>query len=217
MFMFDEFVFGTSEQVFNDDETIKDTAYLFDTYFQMVKVLNDIKNHGGVENVILDISTNGGGTVGVMMKLLALLSKENSTNFFYYQANSTQLVKQTSRCDANFDGKFDKDETFGNDFKFYILTSDCSFSCANAFPCIAQREGLAKIIGQKSGGGECAVNIHILPNSEIVYHSSDLHLGYYDEEKKEFIGFEDGATPDYEVAISDSFYNINILSQTISQ
>ena len=31
MFMFDGFIFGTSEEVFNTDDSIKDTAYLTDT------------------------------------------------------------------------------------------------------------------------------------------------------------------------------------------
>ena len=53
-----------------------------------------------------------------------------------------------------------------------------------------------KIIGENSGGGECAVAIHYLPNSQYVYHSSNLHLGIFDQTKKEFHGFENGADPD---------------------
>ena len=217
MFMFDSFSFGTSKDVFNEDDSIKETAYLTDTYFSLIKVFDEIKAHGGVENVILDISTNGGGTVGIMAKLLALISKNNEGHLYFYQANSTQLAWYNAMVDVDNDKEYEEDETYGNDFSFYILTSNCSFSCANAFPCLAQKQGLAKIIGEKSGGGECAVNIHYLPNSQYVYHSSDMHLGFYDEETNVFTGFEGGAIPDYEIAISESFYDINFLSQTISQ
>jgi len=83
------------------------------------------------------------------------------------------------------------------------------------FPCSAQLLGDAKIIGQKSGGGECAVSIHYLPNSQYVYHSSNLHLGYYDEDNKKFIGYEGGATPDIEVAVNADFYDIDKLAAAI--
>ena len=216
MFAFDNFFFGTSEEVFNTDGTIKDTAHYYDHYISLIETLNAIKEKGTVQNVILDISTNGGGVVGVMMKLLSLLSKNNSSDIYFYNCVSTELDKYTSHVDVNFDGVYYNNETFGNDFNFFILTSDCSFSCGNAFPCYAQAQNLAKIIGQKSGGGECAVDIHFLPNTEYVYHSSNLHLGYYYNDARGFVGFEDGATPDYAIEINPDFYDINRLSALIS-
>ena len=178
----------------------------------------DLKNnYPTVQNVILDIATNGGGVVGVMMKLLSLLSKDNDSSIFMRFDKSDQIIEYKSFVDINNDGEYTLQDSFGRLFNFYILTSDCSFSCGNAFPCYAQKEGIAKIIGQTSGGGECAVAIHYLPNSEYIYHSSNLHLGYYDYENKQFIGFESGATPDYPIETVDAdFFNINKLNALIS-
>ena len=215
MFAFDSFVFGTSEDVFNPDGTIKETAKSSDTFIKILHILTTIKNKGGVENVILDISINGGGVVGVMMKLLALLSKDNKGHLTFYDDKTTQASIYTCFVDSNQDGEYDAKDCFGNDFNFYILTSDCSFSCGNAFPALAQIVGDAKIIGQKSGGGECAVAIHYLPNSQYVYHSSNLHLGFYDEAKDEFIGFEKGVTPDITLDINEDFYSIDALNNAI--
>ena len=215
MFAFDGFAFGTSKEVFNEDGSVKTNIGKEDTYFNVVEILNEIKSKGTVQNVILDISLNGGGVVGVMLKLLALISKNNSANFSFYDDSCSLLTTYHSKCDSNYDKEFDESDSFGNQFNFYILTSDYSFSCANAFPCIAQIEGSAKIIGQKSGGGECAVSIHYLPNSEYVYHSSNLHLGYYYQDKKSFYGFEPGATPDIEIAINQNFYSIENLNNAI--
>ena len=209
MFMFDSFTFASNSQFRQED------AYLYDAYLGVTRALKQIKSVGTVKNVILDISTNGGGTIGVMMKLLSLLSKDNSSSIYYYEDTSSQLGIATSKVDSNDDGEYDSRDCFGNIFDFYILTSDCSFSCGNAFPCYAQKEGLAKIIGQKSGGGECAVAIHYLPNSQYVYHSSNLHLGYYDEATDTFTGFEKGATPDIVVPVNEDFYNIEVLNQAI--
>ena len=216
MLFFDSFVFGTTEQVFNKDNSLKDDAKYYDSFIYLFKAFSEIKDKGGVENVILDMSTNGGGVLGVLMKLLALLSSDNKGNLYYLEAATSQIGIATTQVDINDDKVCGLDDCFGDDFNFYLLTSDCSFSCGNAFPCLAQIEGIAKVIGTKSGGGECAVGTHFLPNGEYVYHSSNLHLGYYNEETEEFTGFESGAQPDIVLNSYSDFYSINTLASYIS-
>ena len=213
MYMFDSFSFAPKEIYEGDD---MEAIYEKDTFLNLAHIFATIKEKGGVENIVLDISTNGGGTVGVMMKLLSLISKSNGSYVYYHQATSGQVISAYCRVDSNNDDNYDLSDCFGNDFNFYILTSDCSFSCANAFPCTAQVQGIAKIIGQKSGGGECAVAIHYLPNSQYVYHSSHLHLGDYDKKSKKFNGFEGGAKPDIEIANEEDFFDIEKLNSYIA-
>lgn len=215
LFSFDSFVFGTTDQVFNDDESIKDTAGNYDTFYKLLFALKDLQNLGTVKNVIFDISLNGGGVVGVMLKVLSLMSKDNSSTFAMYDDSTTQVSIYVPHIDSNNDKKYDSTDSYGNIFNFYLLTSDCSFSCGNALPCCAKEANIAKIIGQKSGGGECAVSVHYLPNSEYVYHSSNLHIGYFDNETNTFEGFEDGVTPDIEVEIGSSFYSVDYLNALI--
>ena len=214
LFSFDSFKFGTSEEVFNEDKSIKDTAKEHDTFFLLIDTFNYLKNNTSVENVILDISLNGGGVLGVMLKLLALISKDNSSAITL-QTETKQIFTYDPHCDINSDNKYDANDCLGDDFNIYLLTSDCSFSCGNALPCAAQLHNDAKIIGQKSGGGECVVSVHYMPNSEYVYHSSMTHIGIYSEEEKAFKGFESGATPDIEIAIDENFYNIESLNTII--
>ena len=216
LFSFDSFEYGTSEQVFNDDDSIKESAKDHDTFFKLVDAFRQIKSRGGVENVVLDISLNGGGALGIMMKLLALISKDNKGYMALYQDTSTQCSIVYPKIDINADGIYNTQDCFGDDFNIYILTSDYSFSCGNAFPCIAQAKGMAKIIGQKSGGGECAVSIHYLPNSEYVYHSGNLHLGLYEEATNTFKGFESGATPDIPIQFNNRSYMVNNLNSAIA-
>ena len=218
LFYFDGFELGTPEEVFNTDGSLKEDAYKHDSYYNVLQRLQHFKADGRVENVILDLSTNGGGVIGLMAKILALISKKNAAKVTLFDGAMDMADVSTCSVDVNMDGQFTEDETFGNDFNFYVMCSNCSFSCGNAFPCYAQNMGI-KIIGETSGGGECAVGIHYLPNSEYVYHSSTTHIGYYDEEKNTFIGFESGATPDIslvpagktslsEYIFDDIYYNI---------
>jgi len=215
MYAFDGFVFGTSAQVFNQDGTIKDGAYNYDTFINLITKFTEIKNKGGVENVVLDISLNGGGTVGVLMKILSLVSKNNTSDIHYYEKDTQELAIATTEIDINSDKQYNLDDCFGDDFNIFIMTSDCSFSAANAFACSASCEGICKIIGQKSGGGECAVGIHYLPNGEYLYHSSSLHLGYYNESNDEFIGFEGGAEPEFKINDINQMYDIEYLNENL--
>ena len=214
MFYFDTFVFGTSQQVFDEQEQIKNNAYKYDTFVNFIRIFNEIKAHGNVENVIIDISTNRGGVVGVMMKLLALVSKNNEGVIGMCDGPTASVNVVYTSVDVNNDKEYEEDEVFGDDFNIYLLTSDCSFSCGNAFPCFAKQLGV-KIIGEKSGGGECAVAIHYLPNSQYVYHSSNLHLGFYDEENKKFIGIEGGAEVDIPLNDNKPMCYVNDQSQIV--
>ena len=238
MFFFNNFEFGTMDQVFDANHKVKADAGQYDTYYAVKNHLDGILASAGdkVKNVIIDVSTNGGGVIGVMTKILSLLSKDNNSELALYDEGSGAISVSKCHVDVNDDGEYTKDETYGNKFNIYLLTSDYSFSCGNAFPCYAQKIGI-KTIGEKSGGGECAVSIHYLPNSQYVYHSSTLHIGYNDikGESGQFVGFEGGAKPDISLVpankkslieydendeyvnnIPSNFYDIDYLDSLIS-
>ncbi|MCR4911725.1 MAG: hypothetical protein K5925_04305 [Bacilli bacterium] len=210
----------------NSGLTLKDVRYssdgkvaviVFDAFMEediplLVENLNKVVAKGGVEKVVLDISTNGGGYLANLYKALAIISEDPvySINFHIDTANVTYELY--GEYDANGDEKYDKDDCYGDDFKFYILTSKASFSCGNAFPCDAKVNGLATIIGETSGGGECAVATHLLGNHFFFQHSSINHLGTYKNGR--FIGFEPGATPDISLSYDD-FYDIEKIAEAI--
>ena len=187
----------------------------YDTYFYFVKLLEEIKNKNTVKDVVIDISCNGGGTLGILMKLLALLSKDNYGVMHIKEGTLDMVQTQTCKVDSNGDGEYDLDDVYGDDFNFYILTSPYSFSCGNAFPFFLKKCDLAKTIGVKSGGGECAVYEAHLPSGEMFGHSSNLHLGWYDETTKTFEGDEPGVEVNIPIEYSD-FYNIDRIQSIIS-
>ncbi len=194
--IFDSFSFGKDEEVFNLDGTVKEDAYLYDTYLRVARSLEIIRNKGTVENVILDISLNGGGTLAVMMKLLAIISEDNNSITHFYDDAAKYVYFYGGAVDTNLDEKYDTNDSYGKEFNFYIATSAMSYSAANAYAYYADMEDIATIIGRKTGGGECAVSIHYLPNSQYVYHSSNLHIGFYNEAEGKFYGNEAGVEPE---------------------
>ena len=116
-----------------------------------------IKKVPQVKKVVIDVSNNGGGRVGALTAALGFLSPDGEVNLTYYHTLNQNYCSEWYHVDTNLDGKFDANDGFGGQYDFYILTSGYSYSCGNALPFFAQVDGLAKIIGEQPGGGDCAV------------------------------------------------------------
>lgn len=216
MFTFDSFSFADEKYFYSNKDTkeISPDAYEYDTYLLFKKRLSEIENKGGVKNVVLDISTNGGGVIGVMWKLLATISPNNYFEAYNYSQITNSVIKYEGSVDINGNDIFEENETYGSKFKFYILGSDSSYSSANAFAFLAQKLKYATIIGSKTGGGECSVNQLLLPNGQRLCSSSTTHLGFYDSYLDEFIGDEDGAKSEIDIP-KEFYYNIEYIEDAI--
>ena len=224
-FYFDSF--EAADNAYNKDGSLKSDEKLAkeDSFYFFIQQLNAIKAHTTkvdgndvkVKNVIIDDSQNSGGYVYILGKLLALLSKDNLGYFYLKNELTNEISKNTFRVDSNKDGVYDEKDCFGNDFDFYILTSNQSFSCGNALPYIASNIfNHVRIIGERSGGGECVVDTALLSNGIFYYHSGVEHLIIYDEKNKTVSGVEDGVAPGYTLLYSD-FYNIEKLNEAIKK
>lgn len=206
-FYFDGFTFEANPYI-DGTQTYRDDLWKTDSYYYFLHQFEAIENHGGVKNIIIDDSCNGGGVVGIAMKLLALLSENDSGKIYFHSLDYSLYQSYEAIIDSNKDEEYDKDDVYGDDYNFYILTSPRSFSCGNLFPFMAKEHGYAKIIGQKSGGGECTVVQNFLPSGRQMAHSSTTRLVTYRNE--EFYGLESGAEVDIKIPYYE-FYNIDYL------
>lgn len=99
---------------------------------------------------------------------------------------------EKAQLDLNLDGVFDdRDKEVVYDFHFAILASGRSFSCGNLLPVLAQENGIP-ILGETSGGGECALNVRYTPATVKYGISSSTKLI---AEKGAVV--DKGAAPDY--------------------
>jgi len=207
------FSFDSFECVTYYHETLTPEERLADTYYLFVDRLNEIKEHGGVKRVIIDDSVNGGGSVVTMGKILALLSEDNYARMSFAFENSGAVSELEFRVDSNGDGVYDENDCFGQYFDFYILTSTFSFSCGNALPFLAKCNGLAQIIGTKSGGGEMTVDSRLLPFGIEINNSSLRHMSFYDRETQTWKGDEFGQPVDKEILTG--WYDVDAISEAI--
>ena len=228
-FYFDSF--DATNNAYNKDGRRKslDDLAKEDSYFFFIKQLNAIKAHRTlvdgqevkVKNVVIDDSQNGGGYVFILGKLLALISKDNKAVLYTQNELTKEISKSTFQVDSNEDGVYDANDCYGNDFDFYILTSNQSFSCGNALPSLidqfkVDRNNHVKVIGDRSGGGECVVEQTLLSNGFYYCLSGTEHLINYNEETKVATGVEDGKAPAASLSFA-LYYNIEALNKLISE
>ena len=108
-----------------------------------------------VENFIVDITANGGGSADIVMAMTSLIMNKS------YLCHDNPLTGQRAlveyEVDRNFDGVFDKkDKDVKYKLNFAVLSSDVSFSCGNLFPSMLKDAGVP-VVGEISGGGSCAI------------------------------------------------------------
>ena len=125
-----------------------------DTEYYLYCVNKMIKENPEVENVILDMSNNTGGSCRTAVATLAWMLGEVQTNI----TNSITGAKFSSVyvCDINADGKFDENDTI-KDKKLFCLISPASFSCGNMVPAMLKSSDRVVLLGETSGGGSACV------------------------------------------------------------
>lgn len=172
-----------------------------------------IKANSDIRDVVIDLATNTGGEEPALIFVLGwLLGDDARVNMINPNTNCSSTIYYNA--DVNLDGKYDvKDDTLEGYGK-YILTSNTSFSCGNALPCLAKESGKVKIIGQTSGGGTCQVFPLITTDGTVINISGGAVLSY--EKNSHYSDIDDGATPDYVVADTAKIFDRYVIGSVIS-
>ena len=129
-----------------------------DTYGFLQSCLAKIKKNAKIKNIVLDVAMNGGGEASALAAVEDILMGGNEV-LTLDEANGIK-VSTVARVDRNLDGKLDaKDKKVSyKDYNIAVLTSQCSFSSANALPAYAKDHGYM-VMGVRSGGGSCAISV----------------------------------------------------------
>ncbi|MCV3733923.1 S41 family peptidase [Mycoplasma enhydrae] len=195
------------------DKDLKLPDYGKDTFETIREKLDTIATkHPQVKNVVFDISQNGGGNIGAMLRTLGLLTnKDIKTHSLdtLWNINSTT----TYQIDANKDNNFNDDDAFSQ-FNYFILTGKNTFSAANMFAAAAKELKIAKIIGQKSGGGTASIIPIVLQDGTSTIISSQDTGWFINDDKKQDLEF--GVPVDIEISYDD-FYDLNLLVTEINK
>lgn len=212
---FDGFLVSPSLDYFNLTEAA-DEYVTGDTVAFFLTSLSDLaKNHKEeVKRVVIDITANGGGASASLPILSALFSGEAAIHHFNYYWG--EKVENHYNLDLNHNGVFgEPEDSYKNMFNYYILTSDMSFSCGNAFPGIVKESGGAKIVGHQSGGG-CSVVGNVVSPSGFKYTTSSLITSAYLDKDGNYVENDLGIPVDYKIDPS-IWYNRQALNQELAK
>lgn len=179
-----------------------------DSFAFVYQAFKSIGKKGGIQNVVFDLSMNEGGYVNALIAVLGFLSEE--VTLCLENPLTGARVEQVYRVDTDLDGSFDDFSELPYDF--YTLTSSCSFSCANAFPCVFQNAGMGQVIGEQSGGGSCVVYSNLSAAGQPYQMSGLSRISLKDDADGSFQSVDEGVTPDIALSRSLLFDNDAIVS-----
>ena len=141
-----------------------------------------------IKKYVFDVGTNGGGHIYTAMYIMGLVN--DTTNMVTRMGD--ELIDNEYIVDKNLDKVIDeKDDNFTTDLEYAVISSKVSFSCGNLLPSLAKENNILRI-GERSGGGSCAVGVCITPDGSIFSVSTGLTLV---DSKGESIDL--GIEPDY--------------------
>ena len=173
-----------------------ETVYRNGTDLMFRKAFDEIYDHGGINNVVLDLSLNTGGANNSLIMMEAYLTGDPVHTS--YNRNNGVTTEVHYNIDINYDGtKGGVDDTYEGVYDFYLITSPVSFSCGNYFPTVIKDKGAAILIGEKSGGGTCPVGKFSDAYGMLANNSSNHQLGTWDSVNNRFVNNEVGIEVDY--------------------
>jgi len=170
----------------------------------------------GVKNLILDLSQNNGGSDDIVAADVAILRKNRTIQSWGQNVLEGKNTILTKYVDANFDGVFDEKDDSDPKFdcsgmNIGVLSSKLAFSCGNLFPTLMKDYGFP-IMGERSGGGACAIQVMITPDGFHYIISS-----YRDRSTdKNFVNNDTGIAPTDGFAFDYShFYDLDFLTNIL--
>ena len=197
---------GTKEQVKNKDGTIKTDAWRYDSYYYMKTVMETIEKSPDVSDIVIDLSTNGGGAFVALERVMGFITDKK------IEIASRDTLEKSYEIDSYF-VDVDNDGTYENDaydqYNWHLLTGINTFSAGNLMTALFKQMDLGDVIGQRSGGGMCAVLPTVLADGTGIAISSPTclqYLGTDENNKYTFADIEGGIAPDVELEY-DKFYD----------
>lgn len=177
------------------------------TYAFFKAAFADIANHASVEKVVFDLSCNGGGSVRQCVAALCFLK---DCDQLYLPIRN---ILDNSITKFFFDVSDGSGNKLAKNYDFYVLTSDFSFSCGNAFPAQCKWQGLAKVIGVQSGGGASVVKYTQSADGALFRTSSAMEMLAFDASGS-YVCIDGGVPVDLEIPL-EKFYSGTTLYQDL--
>jgi len=164
-----------------------------------------------IENVVMDLSVNGGGEVDAAVYTIGWFLGSCVINI--EDTTSTAKGSTQYKVDVNGDRKFDENDTVASK-NLFCITSPFSFSCGNLVPATFKKSGQVTLLGKNSGGGACSVLYLSTADGSVIRISSNRRISTV--VNGSFYDVDTGVEPDFEITKLKNFYDREALTNYIN-
>ena len=209
---FDHFdIFTGSYNDYYGYENVQDIP-IEDTVSMVIKAHEQItRENSPIENVVIDLSCNTGGTVDAAAYLVAWCLGKASISL---KDTFTGAMANTDYwADVNLDREFDERDTIA-DKNIFCLISPVSFSCGNLVPNVFKQSGKVTLLGRTSGGGSCTVLTASSAWGTSFTISSQTRMSFL--KNGALYDIDRGADPDYTISTPEKYYDREALTDYIN-
>lgn len=170
-----------------------------------------MRENSPIENVVIDLSNNGGGEADAAIYMIGWFLGE-----CVFNVNNTLTDGQASTrymIDVNCDHKFDENDTVASK-NLYCIISPNSFSCGNLVPSAFKSSGRVTLLGETSGGGACVVQRLTTADGTMFQVSGTRRISTISNGS--FYDVDQGVDPDVSITKLKNFYNRTALTSYIN-
>ena len=164
-----------------------------------------------VENVVIDLSLNGGGELDAAAFVCAWFLGETSLSIRSSLTGAVSTGKY--KADTNLDGLFDEDDTLSGR-NLLCLIGPYSFSCGNLVPSVFKSSQKVILLGRESGGGSCSILPMSTACGAIFQISSPYRMSYL--KNGSYYDIDRGIDPDCLIVKPGNFYDRQALTEYIN-
>lgn len=164
-----------------------------DNTYDQVKIALDFLKNNGMQSLIIDVRNNTGGYLSSVEKILGLFL--DSSHVIYQIEDKNGVIKAYSRG------------TETADYNIAILTNENSASASEILTAALKEELAAVSVGKKTYGKGSAQKLHTLSDGTKYKFTTQRWLT---PSGQTIDGV--GISPDYEVALDDSYYSDSSLA-----
>ena len=152
-----------------------------DVVTDFYKAVQKADSNPAIKKLVFDIASNGGGNMNAAMYMMNLIKGLDTASVEYCESlqkktKDKNIESEKFLTDRNFDKAVDeKDDAIKFDLQYGVITSKLSYSCGNWFPSLC-RDNDILIMGERSGGGSCAIDLGVLPDGIIFQYSTGITM-----------------------------------------
>ena len=165
-----------------------------------------------VENVVIDLSNNTGGSVDAAIFVMSWFLGE--APFSVRDMQTGALTTANYRADINLDHVFDEKDTLAGK-NLFCLISPVSFSCGNLVPAAFKASGKVTLMGRTSGGGSCTLQPISTAWGTQITISGTHRMSFL--KNGSFYDIDQGIAPDYTISSPAKFYDREALMEFINK